>query len=125
FAAYSLGLYAHSQKDQMAPVVAPLLERLQDDKSSKVRIHAAMALGSIGLADAVPLLVKALEDPDAGVNEEAVRALGQILENTHRVPPLQLLQALHHPNRFVRIAGASAIGKIGNRAKSVIRKLHL
>jgi HEAT repeat protein len=57
------------------PAVPPLIQALQDSKSHQLRWEAAKALGAIGDARSVPLLVKALGDEDADVAWLAAEAL--------------------------------------------------
>ncbi len=56
------------------------LEKLLKDSSEKVRIKAALGLGSIGDKEGVPALTAALKDPVAAVRAAAANALGQLGE---------------------------------------------
>lgn len=58
-------------------VTAPLGELL-GDVDANVRMHAALALGSIGDDGSVPLLIRALDDPDSNVRFHAIEALGRM-----------------------------------------------
>jgi HEAT repeat protein len=58
-------------------VTAPLIELL-DDENPNLRMHAALALGSIAEPVAVPGLLRALDDADANVRFHAIEALGRI-----------------------------------------------
>jgi HEAT repeat protein len=57
------------------PAVPSLLEALQDSKSHQLRWEAAKALGAIGDARSIPLLVKVLGDSDADEAWLAAEAL--------------------------------------------------
>jgi HEAT repeat protein len=57
------------------PAVPSLIQALQDSKSHQLRWEAAKALGAIGDAQSVPLLVKVLGDEDADVAWLAAEAL--------------------------------------------------
>ena len=84
--------------------VERLIKELQDQD---VRAHAAWALGSIGLVDAVPALTQALQDPE--VRGDATEALVQI--GKYAVPAL--VQALQDQNEYVRLHAAWALGEMG------------
>ena len=117
--------------------VERLIKELQDQD---VRVHAAWTLGSIGLVDAVPDLIKLLRDQDAGgfVRAIAAWALGSI-GSADAVPALTqalqdpevrgdatealvqigkdavpaLVQALQDQNEYVRLHAAWALGEMG------------
>ena len=117
--------------------VERLIKELQDQD---VRVHAAWTLGSIGLVDAVPDLIKLLRDQDAGgfVRAIAAWALGSI-GSADAVPALTqalqdpevrgdatealvqigkdavpaLVQALQDQNEYVRNNAAWALGEMG------------
>lgn len=74
------------------------------------RTLVAMALGRIGLAEAVPFLVRLLDD-DAGVAIAAAGALGSIGDRGAFAP---LLALLDHPGDAVRRAAVGAINSIGH-----------
>ena len=58
--------------------VEPLIERLKQDSSPVVRAAAATGLGTLESYHAVESLGKALEDPDAHVQERAKLAIARI-----------------------------------------------
>ena len=95
------GCETQGQTDQEQKVER-LIKELQDQD---VRAHAAWALGSIGLVDAVPAL--ALQDPE--VRGDATEALVQIGKDA--VPAL--VQALQDQNEYVRLHAAWALGEMG------------
>jgi HEAT repeat protein len=78
------------------------------------RIQALIKLRAIEAADAVPLLAKALKDPNPRVRYSAVSLLGQ----KHSPETLALLQeALATDPEFdVRAAAAAALGDLGDRS---------
>jgi HEAT repeat protein len=55
--------------------VAPLLLVLENSKKGKARLEAAKALHEIGDRKSIPVLVKALEDPERGVTWLAAETL--------------------------------------------------
>jgi vesicle coat complex subunit len=70
-------------------------------------------LGKIGSETAIPGLLKALEDSDSLVREEAAEVLGNIGSET-AIPGL--LKALEDSNKDVRMYAAEALGNIGSEA---------
>jgi HEAT repeat protein len=89
-----------------------------------VRRNAAAALGRIGPAakDAVPELVKLLNDPDTGVRWAAVIALGSVEPGAKDAAP-ELVRLLKDPDGYVRRAAASALQGIGPAAKDAVPEL--
>src|SRR5262249_39949782 len=64
------------------PAVTPLLDLLKDkDKSKSARANAAYVLGKIGgqAQAAVPVLLKALKEPDRDLRRRAAFALAQVV----------------------------------------------
>jgi HEAT repeat protein len=86
-----------------------LREALKDSINLEVRIYAAEALGLIGpkAQSAAADLVKALEDRDALVRQNAARSLGQIDADRTTVPALA--KALEDKEQGVRIAAAESL----------------
>ena len=63
-----------NMRDGVAPALIPLLGHAEAD----VRTYAALALGLVDDARAVPPLIASLNDPDANVRFHAIEALGRI-----------------------------------------------
>jgi HEAT repeat protein len=57
-------------------VVAPLVTLLSDPNAN-LRMHAALALGQLQAADAMPALIAALDDADANVRFHVIEAIGR------------------------------------------------
>ena len=95
--------------------VERLIRELQDTDSD-VRSIAAVALGEIGpeAEDAVPILIKLLQDQDAEgfVRANAATALGKIGEGASKAVPA-LINALRDQDKYVRKDAAEALEKIG------------
>jgi HEAT repeat protein len=107
--------------------VARLMKELQA-KDAKTRIAAAEELGHIGQVKksltepAVPALIDALHDSDAGVRKAAANSLGKVDPDVKvAVPPLT--DALKDKASPVRQAAAGALGLIGPDAKEAIPAL--
>jgi HEAT repeat protein len=79
---------------------------------SYVREAAAIGLGEIGDASAVPALIAALEDDDPDVIKAATRALVKV--GTPALPGL--IAALKHRRLRVRRLAATALGEIGDQS---------
>jgi HEAT repeat protein len=107
--------------------VARLMKELHA-KDAKTRITAAEELGHIGQVKksltepAVPALIDALHDSDAGVRKAAANSLGKVDPDVKlAVPPLT--DALKDKASPVRQAAAGALGLIGPDAKEAIPAL--
>ena len=83
-----------------------------NDKNAggNVRQDVAEALGNIGDASAVPVLIAALKDSDAWVRRNAVWALGEI--GDERAIPT-LIEALKDSDEWIARDAANTLGKIG------------
>ena len=79
---------------------------------SYVREAAAIGLGEIGDASAVPALIAALEDDNPNVIKAATRALVKV--GTPALPGL--IAALKHRRLRVRRLAAAALGEIGDQS---------
>jgi len=105
------------------PRVDELCRAVTDDDNYKVRVQAALVLGKLGDARAVPPLIKALCDPNKSVRGIAAAALGQLGAESAVDPLRDLLRRESDP--FVRgqaekamaaLSGAGTGGG-GKRAK--------
>lgn len=84
------------------------------------RANAAWALGALDASEAVPALIEALKDSDAGVREQVAWALGAIGD---RRAVDGLIGALGDPVAAVRKQAAWALGSIGDsRAVQALMK---
>jgi HEAT repeat protein len=99
------------KREKAAPVVAALVEALNDE-NLHVRKLAALALGDVGPAaqSAIPALVNTLlHDHEASVRRRAAIALGEIGAE-EAIPAL--LQASQDSNETVRRVAASVLKEI-------------
>lgn len=86
-----------------------------------VRLEAIGALGRLGplATDAIPALVRLLDDPDGLLRRSAARAIGQC--GAEAVPALSA--ALSHSDRHVRRQATWALGRLGEKARPAVIKL--
>ena len=105
--------------------VERLIRELQDTDSD-VRSIAAVTLGEIGpeAEEAVPILIKLLQDQDAEgfVRANAATALGKIGEGASKAVPA-LINALEDQDEWVRASAAMALGEIGESASKAVPAL--
>jgi len=98
-------------------IVAPLpptdLVRLLNDDEARVRRRAALAIGRVGLSEAIEPLTKLLDDDEIEVKQMAAFALGLIGDASARPA---LLEALKSPQPILQGRAAEALGQIGNKA---------
>lgn len=99
------------------PLLADALESPHEDHN--VQYRAADALGKMG-HEAIPALVKALQNTQYFVRRMSARALGEI-GGADVVPAL--IKALQDDDRSVRVISVQALGKIGPDAKEAIPAL--
>jgi HEAT repeat protein len=90
------------------------LRAVLKDPNPEQRRTAAQSLGKIARKEAVPALVDALCDPDAGVRRHAAWALGMIGEDAVGLDRSPLASLLFDPDPGVREAAAMALGQTGD-----------
>ncbi len=93
--------------------VIQLKDSLLSDKNSIVRMTSAYLLGVIKDKEAVPVLLKCLNDSDFGVRERVIVALGEIKENS---TILHLKKLLNDKDKYIRCLTASALGKMNDKS---------
>jgi cyclophilin family peptidyl-prolyl cis-trans isomerase/HEAT repeat protein len=95
------------------PAPSDLLQLLTDQEA-RTRRRAALALGRVGLSEAIEPLSRALAgDQEVEVRQMAAFALGLITDAAARPA---LVAALNDPEPIVQGRAAEALGQIGNRA---------
>ena len=97
----------------VAPPPPSNLIRLVNDDEARTRRRAALALGRVGLPEAVPALQQMLGDPDVEVRQMAAFALGLIGDASARPA---LLNALRDADPIVQGRSAEALGTIGDKS---------
>jgi hypothetical protein len=101
-----------AQAAASAAKVQELCKAVVDDPNYKVRIQAALVLGRLGDAAAVPALVKALGDPNKGVRAIVAQALGEIGDASAAEPLRDLLR--HESDGFVRTQSEKALAALSS-----------
>jgi cyclophilin family peptidyl-prolyl cis-trans isomerase/HEAT repeat protein len=98
------------------PPPPPDLIRLLDDEEARIRRRAAIAVGRVGLPEAVPALVRLLQsDADAEVRQMAAFSLGLIGDQS-AVEPLRA--AVADPLPLVAGRAAEALGLLNDTASA-------
>jgi cyclophilin family peptidyl-prolyl cis-trans isomerase/HEAT repeat protein len=97
----------------VAPSPPSDLMRLLNDDEARTRRRAALALGRVGLPEAIPALQQALGDAEFEVRQMAAFALGLIGDGSARPA---LLNALKDSEPIVQGRAAEALGTIGDRS---------
>ena len=97
----------------VAPPPPSDLLRLLKDEEARTRRRAALALGRVGLPEAIPALQEALGDGEFEVRQMAAFALGLIGDAAARPA---LLNALKDAEPIVQGRAAEALGTIGDRS---------
>ena len=94
--------------------VVPALADLLSDKTARVRLRAAVALGKIGpkAGAAVPALARLLSDDWTQIREQAARALANIGPDAKPAVPALAL-ALSDAEEGVALKASVALGRIG------------
>jgi cyclophilin family peptidyl-prolyl cis-trans isomerase/HEAT repeat protein len=95
-----------------AVLPGPDLLVLLADEEARIRRRAALAIGRVGLPEAVPRLVAVLEDPDPEVRQMAAFALGLLGDRSAAEP---LRRALRDSSPVVQGRAAEAIGAMGDQ----------
>lgn len=105
------------------------LDELKKTKDTKVKIASLEKLGELGQVQyafaepAIPEMMKALDDKEAGVRAAAAKAVGQAgSEDPDTVPSLvKLLKS--DKEESVKIAAAEGLGLLGSKAKDAVPAL--
>ena len=94
-----------------------------------MRATALTELGKLGqiqkslVADAAPLMVKALDDKDAKVRAAAARAYGMIDPDPKEAVPALLKLAKGDKDEDVKVAAVQGLGTMGTGAKAANKDL--
>lgn len=96
--------------DARVATTAPMLVALTADPSSRVRYHAALALGKLGVTNAFPALVDLLA---ANADEDPFLRHAGVMGFVGCAAPRQLASLAHHPSTAVRLAAVVALRRLG------------
>jgi cyclophilin family peptidyl-prolyl cis-trans isomerase/HEAT repeat protein len=100
---------------QLAPPQRADLGRLLADDEARVRRRAALAIGRVGLAEGVDLLLPRLQDPEPEVRQMVAFALG-LLADRRAMDALRT--ALADASPLVQGRAAEALGLIGDQGSA-------
>jgi HEAT repeat protein len=104
-------------------------EQLKTSKDAKKKVEALQELGKLGqvmkslVADAAPLIVKALEDKDTSIRAAAATAYGKIDPDPKEAVPA-LVKLLKDDQEAVKIGalyGLAAMGQNAKEARSAVK----
>jgi HEAT repeat protein len=98
---------------RMGPPAVPALIEALGDQSAQVQGYATEALGKIGGAEAIRVLIERLRDPDSSARQRVGWALEDAADPS-AIPALMV--AAREANREVRRAAVGALVKCGARA---------
>lgn len=103
--------FATEMLENLEKKAIPTLSELLADKDHDVRKFAVDVLGSIGCAEGVAPLIKALDDPHVNVSSGAAEALGNIGDKRAVDPLLARLNG----DLWLQYAVIESLGKIGDK----------
>ena len=107
----------------IGPPAIPSLARALTNRSALTRIGALQALDFMhGAEDAIPDLLRSLDDSDPVVREGAALTLGDMRKQPDRVVP-KLMERLADTNTSVRADAAIAIGLFEAQGRMAVPKL--
>jgi HEAT repeat protein len=107
----------------IGPSAVPLLMQTLTNRSAFTRMGALQALSFMhGAEEAIPGLLRCLDDPEPAVRGEAAFALGDMRKQPDRVVP-KLMERLADTNSSVRADAAVALGLFGAQARMAVPKL--
>ncbi len=124
------GIHDPAQMEEIAHALASAGEKIVPacirslNEQGKLRFYALRVLTRLGpkAADAVPALIKTLNDPDPKLRREAEFALGAIGPQAAAAVP-SLIERLDDEDDAVRYAACYALGKIGSAARPAVKSL--
>jgi hypothetical protein len=103
--------------------VEDLCHAVVEDPSYKVRVSAALTLGRVGGAAAVPALIKALADPNNSVRGIAAQSLGKIGDGSAAEPLKDLVR--RESDSFVKSQATAALALLSGGGGNKHAKIYL
>lgn len=110
-AALALVVVCSLWRAAFADRVDDLARSLLQDPSYKVRVQAALVLGKLADARAVPALIQALKDPDESVRGVAATSLGKVGDSS---ATSALQAATRDPSDFVKNQAKASLEKLAS-----------
>ncbi len=118
---YAIEAFSHVGKKAI-PALLILLNH-PDYANRRAAVKSLGNIASKDSAEAISLLIEALQDQNRMVQEEAVAAVGKAGEKASAAIPL-LCALLNHPYWHMRELAARALGKIGKNSNEARVALH-
>jgi len=103
--------------------VEDLCRAVVEDPSYKVRVSAALTLGKVGGAAAVPALIKALGDQNNSVRGIAAQSLGKIGDSAAAEPLKELVR--RESDSFVKSQASAALALLSGGGGNKHAKIYL
>jgi HEAT repeat protein len=112
-------------EDQLQAAIPQLIINLRQDVHPPIRIHSALALGTIGAKtktakQVVPALLQALQDPDRRVQSNAIVALGEMGPEAKDALPALLTLGLNTPPGIGSVYTLEILGRIDPQGQIIL-----
>ena len=105
------------------------LVELKTGKDAKAKVYALEELAKIGqiqksaIKDAVPEMMKALENKDATIRAAAAKAVGMIDPDPKEVIPILVKMIQEDKDENVKLGAIAGLGQMGKEAKEATKDL--
>ena len=105
------------------------LAELRTGKDAKAKVYAIEELAKIGqiqksaIKDAIPEMMKALENKDGAIRAAAAKAVGMIDPDPKEVVPILLKMVAEDKDEGVRLGAIAGLGQMGAGAKEATKDL--
>ena len=129
FLAISFSLSGSARADIKPKDAIKYTKDLKTSKDKKVRITALEELAKIGqiqkalIEEAIPDMMKALEDKEPEVRAAAAKAVGMIDPDADEVVPKLMKMIKEDKEEAVKIGAIQGLGQMGPSAKSAVKEL--
>ena len=115
-----------ASKEKEADKYAKILKTSKDPKARALAVSELGKLGQIQkslVEPALPDMMTALEDKDAGVRAAAAHAIGMVEPDPKVVVPVLVKLLKEDPADEVKIGAAQGLGSMGSGAKAAVKDL--